>query len=78
MEAEAERNLLLLLSPDEADVSNEFQVQSDVFCVAPAGLKRCVHGSSRSSSGHHHTITLDVQFALRSGEKTGQRGDMTP
>lgn len=72
VEAEAGWNLLLL-SPDEADVSNEFQVQSYVFCLAPTGLECSVHGSSCSSFGHHQTIPLNVQFALRSGEKGQDR-----
>lgn len=68
VEAKAELHLLLL-SPNKADVSNEFQVQSYVFCLAPSGLKCSVQGSSCSSFGHYQTITLNVQFALRSGKK---------
>lgn len=69
MEAKAESLLLLLLSPDKAHISDEFQVQSDVFCLAPAGLKRSVHGSSYSSFGHNQAVALHVQYTLRSRNK---------
>lgn len=60
---------LLLLSPNKTHVSNEFQIQSYVFCLALTGLKCSVHGSSGSSCGHHQTIALNVQFALGSGKR---------
>lgn len=72
MKAEAEWPLLLLLllSPNKADVSNEFQVQSNVFSLARTRLKSGEPGSSRCSSGHHQTIPLNIQFTFRRGKKT--------
>ena len=52
------------LSPDEAQVCDEFKVQPYVFGLALFGLKCRVEGASVSSFYHHQTITLRIQVTL--------------
>lgn len=57
-------NMLFLLSPNEAKVSDKSEVQPYVFGLAPTGLECRVVGTSGSSFGHHQTFTLSIQVAL--------------
>lgn len=55
---------MFLFSPNETHVSDEFEVQPYVFGLAFTGLKRRVQRTSRSSSCHHQTLTLNIQLTL--------------
>lgn len=59
-----ERPCMFWFSPDKAHISDEFEVQPYVFGLALTGLKRRVHGASRSSFCHQQTITINIQVTL--------------
>lgn len=62
---------MFLLSPHQAQVSDEFEVQPDVLELAHTGFEHRVEGASMSSFRHHHTIALGIQVTLE-GEQMGK------
>lgn len=50
------------LSPHQAHISDEFEVQSDLFGLTLAGLEFRVVGPSTPAPRHQHTVILSVQF----------------